>query len=100
MESSRLTQGRLRAVVALSLGGALLLLALEAAVPPPEGLPFLHPTMNALYSCAHFTAAYGVGVYWQWREGSRGAAAVIEVGVEGGDDNGPPPREKETKKRR
>eukprot|EP00903_Cladosiphon_okamuranus_P013142 g12256.t1 len=70
---SLLTQRRFRAAVALSVGGALLLLALEAALPPPKGLPFLHPTLNALYSCANLTAAYVIGVCWQWREGDRGA---------------------------
>lgn len=75
--------------MALSLFGVLLLLALEAAVPPPAALPFLYPTLNALYSCANLTAAYGVGVYWQWKEGGRDAAGT---GV------GRPPREVETKK--
>ncbi len=87
--SSCLTPARLGAAVALSLFGVLLLLALEAAVPPPEALPFLHPTLNALYSCANLTAAYGVGVYWQWREGGRGAAGTGGVR---------PPREVEGEK--
>lgn len=87
---SLLTRGQPRTLVALSAGGALLLLALEAALPPPEGLPFLHPTLNALYSCANLTAAYGIGVYWQWREGEAGR---------GGGERGSP-REAETKKRR
>lgn len=92
---SFLTQGRLRAVVALSVGGAVLLLALEATLPAPEGLPHLHPTLNALYSCANFTAAYGIGVCWQWREGGR-------LG-RGGEEGGSPPRgatAEETKKGR
>ncbi|CAN0229545.1 unnamed protein product [Scytosiphon promiscuus] len=64
-----LTQGHLRAMVVVSLGGSALLLALEAALAPPENLPYLHPTLNALYSCANLTVAYGIGVYWQWQEG-------------------------------
>ena len=75
--------------MALSLGGALFLLALEMAVPPPEALPFLHPTLTALYSCANLTAAYGVGVFWQWQEGGRGAVGV-----------GRPPRGIKAKKNR
>ena len=85
---SFLTQGRLRAAVVLSAGGALLLMALEATLPAPKGLPYLHPTLNALYSCANFIAAYGIGVCWQWREGDRGSKQRGS------------PRETETKKRR
>lgn len=80
-------------MVVVSLGGAVLLLALEAILAPPDALPFLHPTLNALYSCANLTVAYGIGVSWQWREGG---------GVSGGGDGGS--REKqlqvETKKER
>lgn len=56
-------------MVAASLGGSILLLALETILPPPDALPHLHPTLNALYSCANLTVAYGIGVYWQWQEG-------------------------------
>lgn len=66
---SYITEGRLRAMVALSVGGMAVLLAFEAACPPPEALPYLHPTLNALFSCANLTVAYGLCVFWQWREG-------------------------------
>lgn len=60
----------------------MLLLALEVAVAPPAALPYLHPTLNAMYSCANLTAAYGIGVWWQWQEGttrgSRGGGGVVE----------------------
>lgn len=90
--SGRLTRRRVRAMVAVSLGGVLLLLLLEATVPPPEALPFLHPTLNAIYSCANLVVAYVIGVYWQWEEGGRG-----EVGVRDGSERHPS-REMETKK--
>lgn len=81
-------------MVAVSLGGVLLLLLLEAVVPPPEALPFLHPTLNAIYSCANLVAAYVIGVCWQWQEGGRG-----EVGVRvGRSERHDPSREMKTKK--
>lgn len=64
-------------MVALSVGGMVVLLALEAARPPPETLPYLHPTLNALFACANLTVAYGLCVYWQWREGD---GYGVEVG--------------------
>ncbi|CAN0002045.1 unnamed protein product [Ectocarpus fasciculatus] len=77
-----LTRARLGVMAALSLGGMVLLLALEVAVAPPAALPYLHPTLNAMYSCANLTAAYGIGVWWQWQEGttrgSRGGGGVVE----------------------
>lgn len=86
-----MTRQRLRAMVVLSVGGVLLLLVLEAVLPPPEALPFLHPTLNAVYSCANLAVAYGIGVYWQWQEGGRGGAGVAS-------DRHDPSREMETKK--
>lgn len=73
-------------MVAVSFGGVLLLLLLEAAVPPPEALPFLHPTLNALYSCANLVVAYVIGVYWQWEEGG-----CNEAGVRVGSERHPSP---------
>lgn len=90
--SGCLTRPRLRAMVAMSIGGVLLLLLLEATITPPEALPFLHPTLNALYSCANLLVAYGIGVYWQWREGGHGD---VRIGVE---SERHPSREMETKK--
>lgn len=58
----------------------MLLLALEAAVAPPAALPYLHPTLNAMFSCANLTAAYGIGVWWQWQEGTRGGGSGGGVG--------------------
>lgn len=75
-----LTRARLGVMAALSLGGMVLLLGLEAAVAPPAALPYLHPTLNAMYSCANLTAAYGIGVWWQWREGARGGGGGGGVG--------------------
>lgn len=54
-------------MMALSFGGMTLLAALEATLPPPKNLPYLHPTLNALFSCANLTVAFGLGVYWQWQ---------------------------------
>ena len=42
----------------LSVLGCLVLHLVEVAVPPPERYPFLYPTLNALYSAAHFAAFF------------------------------------------
>lgn len=59
----------MRAMVCLSCGGMLVLLAVELLMTPPAHLPHLHPTLNALFCSANLAVAYALGVYWQWRGG-------------------------------
>lgn len=77
------TRGRLRTVVFLSGVGMIGLMALECVVTPPQHLPHLHPTLNAIFSCGNLCVAYLLGVAWQWQEGERARVLTGEK-----DDSG------------